>query len=156
MEVKILLLSENRKKILSRRPNIPRFLKPQHLDSILAQDKFLHFAASRHGIGRDELEVARNLLTADLSVAVLAQFFLRKLHALFGEDHCKQFFTIEFVGHAQHLHISYLGMANEEFFNLTREDVLASANDHLFEKTHDINVASRIHSRQIAGMQPAI
>ncbi len=95
-------------------------------------------------------------MTADLSVAVLAQFFLCELHALFGEDHRQQFFTIEFVGHAQHLHIGYLGMANEEFFNLTREDVLASANDHLFEAAHDIHVASRIHSCQVAGMQPAI
>src|SRR5260370_25672988 len=49
-----------------------RFFQSQGFDSILAQDELLHLATARQGIGLDELEVARNLLVADLAFAVLA------------------------------------------------------------------------------------
>src|SRR5437763_3302677 len=54
------------------------FLQAQHSDSLLAQHKLLHLATGRHRIGRDTLEVARNLLMADLACAILAQLLLGK------------------------------------------------------------------------------
>src|SRR5579883_1462639 len=142
--------------LVSRRFDLRSFFEAQGFDGLFAQDEFLHFAAARHRVRLDELEVARNLLAANLALAVFAQFFLGQLLARSGDDDSQQFFAEEFVGDAENLHIGYFWMANQEFFDLAREKVLAAANDHLFEAAHDIDVAICIHCRQVAGVQPAL
>src|SRR5713226_3503707 len=124
----------------------------QRLDRSFAQDKLLYFAATRHGIGFYELEIARYLLTADLPFAILTQFFLCDLYAFSGQNHGQQFFAKEFVRYTEHLHIGNFGMADQEFFDFAWEEVLASANDHVFDAAHDIDIAVRIHRRQVAGV----
>src|SRR5260370_16821955 len=47
-------------------------------------------------------------------------------------------------------------MANEELLDLRREEIFAPANHHIFEPTHDVDIALRIHSCQVAGVQPAL
>src|SRR5258708_20408396 len=76
-----------------------RFFQSQGFDSILAQDELLHLATARQGIGLDELEVARDLLVADLSSAVLSQFLLGQLLSRFRDDHCHQFLTEDVFWH---------------------------------------------------------
>src|SRR5712692_2870978 len=47
-------------------------------------------------------------------------------------------------------------MANEKRLDLSREEVFAATNDHVFEPTHDVDIALCIHRRQVAGVQPPL
>src|SRR5260370_16640845 len=47
-------------------------------------------------------------------------------------------------------------MADEEFLDLSREEVLTSTNDHVFEPTHDVDVALCIHCRQVTCVEPSL
>src|SRR5579885_1805387 len=44
----------------------------QRLDGLFAEHKLLHLAAGSHGVGRDDLDIARNLLAADLALTECA------------------------------------------------------------------------------------
>src|SRR6266699_637725 len=114
------------------RSHVHYFLQSQRLDGLVAQHKLLHLAAGRQRIGIYELDVARDLLMADLALAVVAQFLLGKLLAWFGDNHRQQLFTKEGVWDSHHLHISYLGMADEEGL-----DRLGSLLRHLVVTCHD-------------------
>ncbi len=46
-------------------------------------------------------------------------------------------------------------MGIEELLDLTRIDILAAANNHVFQPPDDVDVAIVIHRGQIAGMHPA-
>src|SRR5437879_2217893 len=45
-------------------------------------------------------------------------------------------------------------MSEKEFFNLSREDFLAAAADHIFLPPRDLNVPTFIHHRHITTMEP--
>src|SRR6266576_7056111 len=47
-------------------------------------------------------------------------------------------------------------MTNQQFLDLTREDVLAATNHHFSQASNNINITSLIHYGQVACMQPAI
>src|SRR5205807_8970653 len=47
-------------------------------------------------------------------------------------------------------------MADEELLNFSGEEVLAAANDHLLEPTHDVDIPVSIHRGQVARVQPAL
>jgi hypothetical protein len=64
--------------------HVRHLLQPERFDCLLAQYKLLHLATGRQGIGLHKLEVARNLLMADLPFAIAAQLLLSKLLACFG------------------------------------------------------------------------
>src|SRR5690554_6835413 len=66
-----------------------------------------------------------------------------------------QFFTVLLVWNTGDLNFGYGRMGIEEFLNLFRVDVLATANHHVLDTTHDLNVALVIHGGQITGMHPA-
>ena len=93
---------------------------------------------------------------ADLAFAELAQLLFGELLAFLGHDDRQQLFAKEFVGNADNLHISDFGMANQELFNLAREDIFAAAYHHVFEAANDVDIALRVHGRKVARMQPAI
>ena len=46
-------------------------------------------------------------------------------------------------------------MGIEEFLDLARIDVLAAADDHVFDPADDVAVAVLVHDRKVAGMHPA-
>src|SRR6266571_1464213 len=129
---------------------LSEYCKPRGFNSVLAQHELLYLAAGRHGVGLHELEVARDLLAADLPFTVLAHLLLAELLAHPGQDHRQQLFAKESIRHAEHLHVGYLGVANEELLDLAREEVLTTANHHFFEAPHDIDVALRVHRHQVA------
>src|SRR6266566_8332707 len=93
---------------------------------------------------------------ANLALTVLAQLLLGGLFTLFRNHHSQLLFTKELVRHTYYLHIGYLGMADEELFDFAWKDIFATANNHVFETANEINIASRIHSCKIAGVQPAL
>src|SRR6266700_571712 len=112
----------------------PRHLrKPQGFNSVLAQHELLYLAAGRRKVALHEPDVARDLLASDLPFTVLAHLLAK-----------------ESIRHAEHLHVGYLGVANEELLDLAREEVLTTANHHFFEAPHDIDVALRVHRHQVA------
>src|SRR5579884_276915 len=131
-------------------------LQSQSLYCPFAQDKLLHFATGRHGIGVHELEIAWDLLMADLPLTELTQLLLRNYCSLSGTHHRKQLLTKESIRYSYDVHLSNFGMPQQELFDLAWEDVLAAANDHLFEATHDVEVALRIHRCQVPRVQPTL
>src|SRR5437660_6347670 len=112
---------------------------------MLTQDKFLDFATSRHRISIDKLEVAWDLLMANLAFAVGTEFFLAQLRSCLQTYHRQQFFAKELIRHPEHMHVGHFGMTHQEFLYFAREDILAAPDDHLFETAHDIDVAASIH-----------
>src|SRR5579872_2750067 len=122
------------------------------LDGSLAQDELLHFPAACQRIGRHKLEIARNFLWTDLPFAVCSQFFLCNLLTLYGQDNREKFFAEEGIGDAEYLYIGNFRMANQELFDFAREEIFAATNDHLFQATDYVDIASRIHRRKVAGM----
>ena len=123
---------------------------------MLAQHKLLHLAACRQRIALHKLEVARNLMVTNPALAIVPQFLLGQLFSLVRDDHCQQFLAEEGIWDAHHLDIGDLGMADQKLLDLTREEVFADTNDHIFEPTHDVKVALCVHSGQVARMQPAL
>ena len=47
-------------------------------------------------------------------------------------------------------------MTNQQILYLAWENVFAAANNHLFQASHDIDVALLIHRCQVARVQPAV
>src|SRR5947209_20173856 len=47
-------------------------------------------------------------------------------------------------------------MTNEELLDLHRKEVFASANVLVFEPAYDVEIALRVHCRQVARMRPAV
>src|SRR5262249_44039886 len=71
-------------------------------------------------------------------------------------DHRQQFFAEEDVRHTEHLRVGHLRMAHQELFDLEREEIFATANNHILEAAHDVDVALRVHGGQVAAIHPAI
>src|SRR6266699_2352549 len=140
----------------SRRLYSRGFLQPQRFNSLLAQNELLHFAARSHGIGVNELEVARDLLVADLALAEVAQFLLCQLLPLLETHHGQHLLAEEFIGYAENLYISDLWMANQKLLNLTGENVFPPANHHLLETTNNIDIPPRIHCCQVTCVEPPV
>src|SRR6266699_1318682 len=140
----------------SRRLYSRGFLQPQRFDSLLAQDELLHFAACSHGIGVNELEVARDLLMTDLFLTEVAQFLLGKLLPFLRTHHGQHLLAEKFIGHAEDLYIGDPGMANQKLFDLTWKNVFTPTNHHLLEAANDIDIPARIHCCQVTCMQPSI
>src|SRR5258708_28207732 len=137
-------------------PDLGHVLQSQGLGGLPAQHNLLHLAAGGHRIALHELEVRWDLLVTDLALAVVAYLLLGELHAFPRPDHRQQFFAEESVWHTEHLSVSDPGMADEERLDLRREEVLTATNDHVFEPTHDVEVALRVHGGKITRMQPAV
>src|SRR5260370_25412026 len=68
------------------RSHVRYLLQSQCLDGSFAQHKLLHLAAGRQRIALHELEVTWDLLVADPTFTVVAQFLLRHLLSTFGYD----------------------------------------------------------------------
>src|SRR2546428_2393429 len=92
----------------------------------------------------------------DLALTVLAQLLLSGLFTFFRNHYSQLFFTKELVRHTYYLHIGYLGMADEELFDFAWKDIFATAIFFKQKTAYDINIAMSIHSRQVAGMEPAL
>ena len=93
---------------------------------------------------------------ADLALAVSAQLLLGQLLTCPGNHYCKQFLAKVGIRDAHHLYLGHFGMTNEEPLDLHRKEVFAAANDHVFEAAYDVEVALRVHCRQVARMHPAV
>ena len=93
---------------------------------------------------------------ADLPLAELPQFLPRGFFSFFKTHHRQQFLPKESVRHAQDVHIDNLGMPQQELFDFAGKDIFATANDHLFEASYDIEIAMRIHCCQVSSMQPSL
>ena len=69
-----------------------------------------------------------------------------------GDD----FFTVARARNADHLHISNSGVSEEEFFQLTRVNVLTTTDDHVLVAPDDADVTLFVHARQVAGVHPTV
>jgi hypothetical protein len=67
-----------------------------------------------------------------------------------------QFLAVLGVGHAEHLHRLHLGVAEQEFLDLARVDVLAAADQHVLGAADDVAVALGVDRGQVAGVHPAV
>src|SRR5437588_8254534 len=131
-------------------------LQAQRCDGLLAQRELLHLATGRQRVALHELEVTRSLLVADLALTVHAQLLLGQLLTCPLNHHCEQFLAKVGIRDAHHLHLGQFGMTKEEFLDLHREEVFASANHHILEPTYDVEIALHVHGRQVARMRPAV
>src|SRR5437660_10014239 len=106
---------------------------------MLTQDKFLDFATSRHRISIDKLEVAWDLLMANLAFAVGTEFFLAQLRSCLQTYYCQQFFAKELIRHPEHMHVGHFVMTHQEFLYLARAAISPAPHTAPFETAYDVD-----------------
>src|SRR5581483_9656418 len=130
-------------------------LEPELADRLLAHHELLDLAGDGHREFADEFDVARDLVVGDLALAELPDLLGRGALARPELDPGADLLAVPGIGHADHLHVLHLGMAVEEFLDLSRIDVLAAPDDHVLQAADDVDVALVIHGGEVAGMHPA-
>ena len=78
------------------------------------------------------------------------------VHSFVQDDESAYGFTVLFGGDAGHLHIFHTFQLVEEFFYLTRVDVLTAPDNHVFDASCDAVVAILILHSEITGMQEPV
>src|SRR5262249_9314030 len=131
------------------------YVEPEFGDHAFAHDEFLDLSGHRHREFVDEFDVARHLIVRDLIAAEGANFLFARAHAGAQLDPGANLLAIAIVGDADHLHVLDLRMAIEEFLNLARIDVFATADDHVLDAADDVAIALRIDGSEVAGVHPA-
>src|SRR5690606_33342208 len=66
-----------------------------------------------------------------------------------------QLFTVLLVRNTGYLHLFNGGVSVEELFDLFRVDVFTTADHHVLDAAHDLDVTILVHGRQVAGVHPA-
>src|SRR5206468_5169372 len=106
------------------------------------------------GEGIYELEVAWHLVVSNLPLTESLQLLSGNLFAGLDPNPRHDLFTVLRIRHADHLHIADFGMGIQKFLDLTRIDVFATANDHILNTAHNVDIAFRVHRCQVPGMHP--
>src|SRR5207247_983392 len=134
----------------------PGFNEVQLAHHLVPHHKLLHLAGHGQGHLVDKADVARDLVMGDLVAAELADVVFGGACARLGHDPRAYFFAILRVRHAEYLDRLDLGVAEQEFLDLARVDVLAAADQHVLHAADDIAVAFVVDGGQVTGMHPAI
>src|SRR5690606_5619065 len=66
-----------------------------------------------------------------------------------------QLFTVLLVRNTGYLHLFNGGVSVEELFDLFRVDVFTTADHHVLDAAHDLDVTILVHGGQVAGVHPA-
>src|SRR5512138_2848800 len=138
---------------ISRRP---AFAQLQLLDHLLTHQELLNLSGHRGGKLLHETYVSRHLVMRDVSPAKGANFLFARGRTRLEAKPRADLFAILLVGHADDLHFLHDRMRVEKLFDFARIDILAAANDHVLQTSHDIDVAVLIHDRKIAGAHPPV
>src|SRR5919112_3412559 len=130
-------------------------LQPELLFYDLTHDEFLDLAGDGHGELVYELDVARDFLVGDLSLAEGPHLVLRHRLTLANSDPGAKLLTVSRVGHAKDLDLLDLWMFEEKLLDLTRVKVLTSTDHHVLDAANDVAVALVIQGGQVTGVHPA-
>ena len=150
-------LRPHERKARCRRDRVGRGRRaPDQGDRLFAQPVLLHLARGGHGKRLGEADPARDLERGEVLLKVAPQLILPHrsagLEADPGED-----LLAQVPGRDSHdLRVGDSGMAARDRFDLGGIDVLAAADDHLLEASHDPDVAAGVARRQVAGVEPAL
>src|SRR6266536_2430003 len=135
-------------------PDGGRVLQAQFLDGLLTHEVLLDFARDGHRETVHEDDVARDFVVSDLAFAEVLYFCSGGLYAGFEFDPGDDLFAIFGIGNANDLKVADLGMGVEEFLNFAWVDVFATADDHVFDASNDVDVAFGVHGCQVSSMHP--
>src|SRR5436190_13251376 len=122
---------------------------------LLAHQELLDLAGHRRRKAVDELDVARDLVMGDLSLAEGADLLGARRLAVAQANPGAELLAVARVGDADDLHILDLRVAVEELFDLARIDVLAAADHHVLDPADDVAIALRVDRCEVAGVHPA-
>ncbi len=132
-----------------------RPLQPELLLDHVAHDELLHLAGHGHRKLGDELDVARDLVVGDLSLAEGTHLLRGQRLAGLDANPGAQLLAIAVVGDAEHLGVLDLRMLVEILLDLARIEVLAAADHHVLDAADDVAVALVVDGGEIAGVHPA-
>src|SRR5438093_782375 len=130
------------------------FLQTQFLDHDFSHSKFLNLAGDRHRKFADDLDVARNLEGCDVSFTKRLNFRCGKHHVRFQFDPSSHLFAVLRAGNSDDLDFADSRAGVQKLFDLTRIDVFAAPDDHVFDTARYPAIAVFAHDGDIAGMQP--
>src|SRR5918992_5527012 len=125
-------------------------------DGGLAKFVFLDLAARRHRVLLDEIHVLGDLVVGDVLAAVLLDVLVGQRGIVLLYDGGGYPLAVLLVGDDVDLDVGDLGVSVEKLLDLTRVDVLATANDHVLRPPGYLDVPVLVHSRQVPGVQPAL
>ncbi len=86
----------------------------------------------------------------------LLNVFFAQSDALFQYDARHDFLAVLRVRHADNLNVAHLLVGVDEVLDLLRVDILAAADNHIFDPPGDAVVAVAPPPREVAGVQPAV
>src|SRR6185295_15700862 len=99
--------------------------------------------------------VAGDLEVGDLAAAVVGDGVAVELRPAAADDPGHQLLAEAVVRHAHHLHVGDVRVPHQELLDLPRVDVLAAPDDHVLRAPDDVQVAVRVHHREVAGVHEA-
>src|SRR3990172_10455257 len=134
----------------------PLFPEPEALHHLLADQVFLDLSGDGRRECIDEADMARDLVVGDLAATELANLLLTRALAGAQPDPRADFLAVFVVRHTDDRDIPDLGVAKQEFLDLARIDVLATADDHVLAAPDDVAVALVVDHAEIAGVHPAV
>src|SRR6476469_1898443 len=130
-------------------------LQVQLGDRHLAHAELLDLSGHGHRERIDEFPVCRNLVARDATLTKSGQRLSGKTGVGARADPRHHLLAISLARYADHLGVDDVSVREEILLDFARVDVLAAADDHVLDAADDVDIALRIHRREIAGVHPA-
>ena len=122
----------------------------------LAKLVLLYLLRGRHREDVHEMDELRDLEPRDLVLAVRGDILLLYGGAVGRDYEGRRLFAVLPGGTAHYRDVLHAGHRAEEVLDLLRADVLAAADDEVFEAARDVVVALLVHAADVAGVQPTV
>ena len=122
----------------------------------LAQLVLLDLLRRRHREDVEEVDELRNLEPADLVFAEDLDIMLRNGRTVGSDDERRGLLAVFLRGAADNRDVADAGHRAEEVLDLLGRNVLAAADDEVFEAARDEVVTLFVHAPDVAGVEPAV
>src|ERR1700739_3103183 len=129
-------------------PATPSAAKP------LAKGRLPDLSGGRHRERSFEQNRFGNFVAGEMGPAMLLQLAFRDCHARPRDDQCGYLFTPSGVRGADHSDLRDRNMLEQRRLDLSRVDVLATADDHILGAIDDDIVAGVVATAEVSGAVP--
>src|SRR5262249_54972870 len=130
--------------------------RPQLTNRDFPHFEFLDLAGDGHRKRIHESDIAGYFEVRDPAPTEVLDILVRELCSLLQFHPGHHFFAILVVRDADYLHIADTRTVIEKLLDLTRIDILSTADNHVFNTTGDAAVAVFVHNSEVSAVQPAI
>src|SRR5210317_864078 len=117
--------------------------------------ELLHLSCYGHGKSFDKTDVLGYLKAGHVVFAEIDDFSGGCGLAPMQLNPAGHLFTVKLVGNTKHCQRGNFWVGKEAILDLSRIDILAATDNHLFQAPSDLDIPIGIHGAQISGMQPA-